>query len=54
MTMLIVADITFWKNNGFNLTFQNASTAWLLDGTNLRVYGGGTFNATGDSELQIQ
>jgi galacturan 1,4-alpha-galacturonidase len=49
--MLILKDISYWKSNGVQLTYQSAYTAWTIGGSGIHIYGGGTFNGSGDSEL---
>ncbi|KUJ12430.1 glycoside hydrolase family 28 protein [Mollisia scopiformis] len=42
-------DISYWKANGVKLTYQSAFTAWTIGGEGIHVYGGGTFNGSGDT-----
>ena len=49
---LIRLDINYWKSNGVQLTYQSAYTAWTIGGSNIHIYGGGTYNGSGDSMFQ--
>lgn len=40
-------DTDFWQDNSFRLTFQNATSFFLLGGKDVNVYGGGTFDGNG-------
>jgi len=40
-------DIAYWSPNSIFLTYQNATTAWLLGGHNITLYGGGTIDGNG-------
>ncbi|KZO90302.1 glycoside hydrolase family 28 protein [Calocera viscosa TUFC12733] len=40
-------DIAYWSPNSIFLTYQNATTAWLLGGNNITLYGGGTIDGNG-------
>jgi galacturan 1,4-alpha-galacturonidase len=43
-------EISYWKASGVALTYQSAYTAWTIGGSGIHIYGGGTFNGSGDSE----
>ncbi|KAI8579474.1 hypothetical protein K450DRAFT_288174 [Umbelopsis ramanniana AG] len=40
-------DTDFWQNNSYYLTYQNASTFWLIGGENTNIYGGGVIDGNG-------
>ena len=40
-------NIAYWSPNSFLLTYQNATTFWLLGGDNIHLYGGGTIDGNG-------
>ncbi|KAI5778849.1 putative exopolygalacturonase X [Geopyxis carbonaria] len=40
-------DVDYWKDNAFPLTFQNATTFWMLGGEDVNLYGGGTLDGNG-------
>ncbi|EIW80875.1 hypothetical protein CONPUDRAFT_154318 [Coniophora puteana RWD-64-598 SS2] len=42
-------NMTYWINNGFYFDFQTQIAFWLLGGTNVRLYGGGTINGNGQA-----
>lgn len=42
-------DTNYWQNNSFYMTYQNASTFWLIGGENINVYGGGTVDGNGQA-----
>ena len=44
-------EISYWKSNGVALTYQSAYTAWTIGGSGIHIYGGGTYNGSGDSEF---
>ncbi|MCJ1313533.1 hypothetical protein MMC25_007212 [Agyrium rufum] len=48
-TINLSTNIAYWKANSFQLTYQSAYTAWLIGGTNIHIYGGGTYNGGGDA-----
>jgi len=43
-------EISYWKASGVELIYQSAYTAWTIGGSGIHIYGGGTFNGSGDSE----
>jgi len=46
-TIQYTPNIAYWSPNSFYLTYQNATTFWLLGGTNIHLYGGGTIDGNG-------
>jgi hypothetical protein len=44
-------DISYWKSNGVQLTYQSTYTAWTIGGSGIHIYGGGTFSGSGDSKF---
>ncbi|TVY82545.1 putative exopolygalacturonase X [Lachnellula suecica] len=48
-TIILSPDISYWKSNGVPLTFQSAYTAWTIGGNGIHIYGGGTYNGSGDT-----
>ncbi|KZS92111.1 pectin lyase-like protein [Sistotremastrum niveocremeum HHB9708] len=46
-TVQYTPNIAYWSPNSYPLIYQNATTAWLLSGTNLHLYGGGTIDGNG-------
>ncbi|KAE8453337.1 hypothetical protein EG329_011405 [Mollisiaceae sp. DMI_Dod_QoI] len=48
-TIKLSPDISYWKSRGVVLTYQSAYTAWTIGGSGIRIYGGGTFNGSGDT-----
>ncbi|KII83966.1 glycoside hydrolase family 28 protein [Plicaturopsis crispa FD-325 SS-3] len=40
-------NITYWSPASFFLTYQNATTSWLLGGENIYLHGGGTLDSNG-------
>ncbi|KAF1924659.1 glycoside hydrolase family 28 protein [Didymella exigua CBS 183.55] len=48
-TIKLSANIDFWSSNGFQLNYQNAYTAWTIGGSNIHIYGGGTYSGSGDT-----
>ncbi|KAL9111308.1 MAG: hypothetical protein Q9227_004185 [Pyrenula ochraceoflavens] len=42
-------DLSYWTSNSFQLTYQKAYTAWLISGTGIHIYGGGTYYGGGDA-----
>jgi len=46
-TLQYTPDIAYWSPNSIYLTYQNATTAWLLSGTNITLFGGGTIDGNG-------
>ncbi|WVQ98574.1 hypothetical protein IAU59_005701 [Kwoniella sp. CBS 9459] len=42
-----VPDIDYWSPNSIYLTYQNATTAWLLQGDGITLHGGGTIDGNG-------
>ena len=43
-------EISYWKASGVALIYQSAYTAWTIGGSGIHIYGGGTFNGSGDSK----
>lgn len=43
-------DLSYWQKNSYQLTYQNAYTSWLISGTGIHIYGGGTFYGGGDGK----
>lgn len=41
------ANLPYWEANGFNLTFQNASTFWMIGGADVNIFGGGIIDGNG-------
>ncbi|GKT63350.1 glycoside hydrolase family 28 protein [Colletotrichum tofieldiae] len=48
-TVSLSTDINYWQKNSIQLTYQDAYTAWAIGGTNIHVFGGGTYNGGGDA-----
>ncbi|KAH7088790.1 pectin lyase-like protein [Paraphoma chrysanthemicola] len=48
-TINLSANINYWSQNGFQLNYQNAYTAWTIGGSNIHIYGGGTYSGSGDT-----
>jgi galacturan 1,4-alpha-galacturonidase len=48
-TIKLSPEISYWKASGVQLTYQSAYTAWTIGGSGIHIYGGGTFNASGDT-----
>lgn len=48
-TIVLSPEISYWKTNGVALTYQNAFTAWTIGGSGIHIYGGGTYNGSGDT-----
>ncbi|KAJ4982576.1 glycoside hydrolase family 28 protein [Stagonosporopsis vannaccii] len=48
-TVKLSADISYWASNGFQLNYQKAYTAWTIGGSNIHIYGGGTYSGSGDT-----
>ncbi|KIJ37292.1 glycoside hydrolase family 28 protein [Sphaerobolus stellatus SS14] len=46
-TIQYTPNIAYWSPNSFFLTYQNATTFWLLGGQNLHMFGGGTIDGNG-------
>ncbi|KAL7271762.1 hypothetical protein RUND412_005456 [Rhizina undulata] len=46
-TIQFTADTEYWSTNAFNLTYQNATTFWMIGGTDVNIYGGGTLDGNG-------
>lgn len=42
-------DTNYWQNNSFYLTYQNATTFWLIGGEDVNIYGGGTLDGNGQA-----
>ncbi|KAL9624270.1 MAG: hypothetical protein Q9160_001517 [Pyrenula sp. 1 TL-2023] len=42
-------DLSYWQKNSYQLTYQNAYTSWLISGSGIHIYGGGTFYGGGDA-----
>ncbi|KIV85759.1 hypothetical protein PV11_01419 [Exophiala sideris] len=40
-TLLFTPDLTYWIDNSFRVEFQNQSTAWIVEGHNFTIDGGG-------------
>jgi galacturan 1,4-alpha-galacturonidase len=40
-------DLKYWLNNSFNLQYQNATSFFMLGGSDVNVYGGGTLDGSG-------
>lgn len=47
--IILSPEISYWKASGVALTYQNAYTAWTIGGSGIHIYGGGTFNGSGDT-----
>jgi polygalacturonase len=47
--VLISLDIAYWKASSVQLTYQSAYTSWIIGGSGIHIYGGGTFNGSGDT-----
>lgn len=52
-TINLSADISYWVSNGFQLNYQEAYTAWTIGGSNIHIYGGGTYSGTGDTWYNV-
>ncbi|CAG5157134.1 uncharacterized protein ALTATR162_LOCUS4926 [Alternaria atra] len=48
-TINLSADISYWASNGFQLNYQEAYTAWTIGGSNIHIYGGGTYSGNSDT-----
>ncbi|GKT89524.1 glycoside hydrolase family 28 protein [Colletotrichum tofieldiae] len=48
-TISLSTDINYWQKNSIQLTYQDAYTAWAIGGTNIHIFGGGTYNGGGDA-----
>ncbi|KAH6612125.1 pectin lyase fold/virulence factor [Boeremia exigua] len=48
-TINLSADVSYWASNGFQLNYQKAYTAWTIGGSNIHIYGGGTYSGSGDT-----
>ncbi|KIM82178.1 glycoside hydrolase family 28 protein [Piloderma croceum F 1598] len=48
-TLSFTDDTTYWQQNSFKFTYQNATTFWLLGGKNISLYGGGTIQGNGQA-----
>ncbi|KAL7414444.1 pectin lyase-like protein [Mrakia frigida] len=46
-TIQYTADMAYWSPASIFLTYQNATTFWLLSGTGITLSGGGTIDANG-------
>ncbi|GJJ10571.1 hypothetical protein Clacol_004798 [Clathrus columnatus] len=46
-TIQYTPNIAYWSANSIPLIYQNATTFWLLGGTNLHLFGGGTIDGNG-------
>ncbi|GJJ09196.1 hypothetical protein Clacol_003418 [Clathrus columnatus] len=46
-TIQYTPNIAYWSANSIPLIYQNATTFWLLGGTNLHLSGGGTIDGNG-------
>lgn len=46
---LASSNLSYWTSNSYQLTYQNAYTAWLISGNGIHIYGGGTYNGGGDA-----
>jgi galacturan 1,4-alpha-galacturonidase len=42
-------DTDYWQNNSYYMTYQNATTFWLIGGEDVNVYGGGTLDGNGQA-----
>lgn len=52
-TIKLSADISYWASNGFQLNYQKAYTAWTIGGSNIHIYGGGTYSGSGDTWYNV-
>lgn len=52
-TIKLSADIDFWNSNGFQLNYQKAYTAWTIGGSNIHIFGGGTYSGNGDTWYNV-
>ncbi|WYZ36351.1 hypothetical protein EsH8_XIII_000003 [Colletotrichum jinshuiense] len=43
-TISLSTDLSYWQKNSIQLTYQDAYTAWAIGGTNIHIFGGGTYN----------
>ncbi|KZL71780.1 glycoside hydrolase family 28 protein [Colletotrichum incanum] len=48
-TVSLSTDLNYWQKNSIQLTYQDAYTAWAIGGTNIHIFGGGTYNGGGDA-----
>lgn len=46
-TIKFTNDTDYWQKNAFKQVFQNATTFFQLGGEDVNVYGGGTFDGSG-------
>lgn len=53
-TVKLSADINYWASNGFQLNYQKAYTAWTIGGSNIHIYGGGTYSGSGDTWYSVR
>ncbi|KAJ0360461.1 hypothetical protein COL154_007555 [Colletotrichum chrysophilum] len=48
-TVSLSTDLSYWQKNSIQLTYQDAYTAWAIGGSNIHIYGGGSYNGGGDA-----
>ncbi|GKT51767.1 putative exopolygalacturonase X [Colletotrichum spaethianum] len=52
-TISLSTDLSYWQKNSIQLTYQDAYTAWAIGGTDIHIFGGGTYNGGGDGKHSI-
>lgn len=52
-TIKLSPNIDYWASKGFQLNYQNAYTAWTIGGSNIHIYGGGTYAGSGDTWYNV-
>lgn len=51
-TINFADDIAYWTSGGaYPITYQNSSAFWIIGGTDVNIYGGGTGTLNGNGEL---
>ncbi|KAF9871494.1 glycoside hydrolase family 28 protein [Colletotrichum karsti] len=48
-TISLSTDLNYWQKNSIQLGYQDAYTAWAIGGSNIHIYGGGSYNGGGDA-----
>ncbi|KAL8283599.1 hypothetical protein RQP46_005394 [Phenoliferia psychrophenolica] len=48
-TLSFLADVLYWNENSFKITYQNSSSFWLLGGQNIKLDGGGVIQGNGQA-----
>lgn len=52
-TLLFSPDLIYWIDNSFRVEFQNQSTAWIVEGQNFEIDGGGFMRGGIDGSGQV-